>query len=78
MISVNTHEAKTRLSELLSRVESRQEPIVICRQGPRVVELIPWGRSRNPLLTSPRLKKVKFIEDPSLPLSEEEWPKALR
>ncbi len=74
MISVNTHEAKTRLSELLSRVESRQETIVICRNGTPVAELIPWGRSRNPLRTSPRLKNVKFIEDPSLPLSEEEWP----
>ena len=78
MISVNTHEAKTRLSELLSRVESRQETIVICRNGTPVAELIPWGRSRNPLRTSPRLKNVKFIEDPSLPLSEEEWPVARR
>ncbi|MBF0546841.1 MAG: type II toxin-antitoxin system prevent-host-death family antitoxin [Candidatus Riflebacteria bacterium] len=74
MISVNTHEAKTRLSELLSRVESNQETVVICRNGTPVAELIPWGKTKNPLLTSPKLKKVKFFEDPSLPLSENEWP----
>ena len=78
MISVNTHEAKTRLSELLSKVESNNETVVICRNGSPVAELLPWKKVKNPLRTSPKLKKVKFKEDPSLPLSEEEWPEAMK
>jgi prevent-host-death family protein len=42
MLSVNTHEAKSRLSELLARVETNQETVVICRNGKPVAELIPW------------------------------------
>lgn len=75
MITVNTHEAKTRLSELLLKVETNQETIVICRNGTPVAELVPWGKTKNPLRTSPKLRKVKFLEDPSAPLSEDEWPK---
>lgn len=78
MISVNTHEAKTRLSELISKVESLQETIIICRNGTPVAELSPCAKSVNPLRISPMLKKVKFIEDPSLPLSKDEWPEGIR
>jgi len=74
MISVNTHEAKTRLSELLMRVEQKHETVVICRNGTPVAELMPWARARNPLRQSPKLSKVGFSEDPSLPLSDSDWP----
>ncbi len=77
MISVNTHEAKTRLSELLAMVESMHETVVICRNGTPVAELLPWKKSKKPLQQSPKLKKVKFNEDPSLPLSKDEWALSL-
>jgi prevent-host-death family protein len=74
MITVNTHEAKTKLSELIAKVESEQETIVICRNGKPVAELIPWKRIKNPLKQNSRLKKIIFHEDPSLPLDETDWP----
>ncbi|MGA1825743.1 MAG: type II toxin-antitoxin system Phd/YefM family antitoxin [bacterium] len=74
MISVNTHEAKTRLSELLSKVEKQGERVIICRNGKPVAEVIPWEKGRNPLKQDPELKKVIFHDDPSLPLNEDEWP----
>jgi prevent-host-death family protein len=78
MITVNTHEAKTRLSELLAKVESEHETIVICRNGSPVAELLPWQKTKNPLHQSPKLKKVKFNEEPWLPLTENEWPSSQR
>ena len=78
MISVNTHEAKTRLSELLMKVEQQQESVVICRNGTPVAELMPWSKSANPLRQSPKLKQVVFHENPVLPLEEEDWPETSR
>ena len=78
MICVNTHEAKTRLSQLLVRVEKQHETVVICRNGVPVAELLPWHKNRDPLAQNPKLKKIKVNADPSLPLNEGEWPQALR
>ncbi len=73
MISVNTHEAKTRLSELLMKVEQKHETVVICRNGVPVAELSSWKKNQDPLRQNPKLKNVIFHEDPSLPLQEEDW-----
>jgi prevent-host-death family protein len=78
MIAVNTHEAKTRLSELLQKVEETGEAVVICRNGKPVAELVSWAEARNPLEHNPRLKGVVFHEDPTQPLTEDEWPDELR
>ena len=78
MISVNTHEAKTRLSELLSKVESQGETVIICRNGKPVAEVIPRRKSPDPMRQDPMLKKVVFHEDPSLPLAEDESQNDLR
>jgi prevent-host-death family protein len=74
MVMVNTHEAKTRLSELLARIEKKKETVVICRNGRPVAEIHPWLKKKDPFLQSPRLKKVVFHEDPSKPLDGSEWP----
>lgn len=74
MITVNTHEAKTRLSELLQQVEQQHDTVVICRNGRPVAELIPWSKSTDPLRQHPLLKNVVLHEDPVLPLSDDEWP----
>ncbi len=78
MISVNTHEAKTHLSELLSKVEKNHEIVLICRNGIPVAELSAWNKNKNPLAQDARLKKIKFYKDPSLPLDQEDWPQASR
>ena len=78
MISVNTHEAKTRLSKLLTLVEEKQEIIRICRNGKPVAELKPITEVPDPLIVHPKLKRVKFHEDPALPLSKDEWPEEYR
>jgi antitoxin (DNA-binding transcriptional repressor) of toxin-antitoxin stability system len=79
---VNTHEAKTRLSELLQRVE-RGERVRICRNGEPVAELRAIRRPRNRRTLKvgqldPILSKVIIHEDPVAPLSEEDWPDELR
>ena len=74
MISVNTHEAKTKLSELLSKIENEGEVIIICRNGKPIAEMQPWKKTKSPLRQSAALKKIVFEEDPALPLDDDEWP----
>lgn len=77
MITVNTHEAKTRLSELLQKVETEKERVVICRNGKPVAELHSWNSDHNPLRLNALLKNVVINEEPDLPLSADEWPQEL-
>ena len=78
MICVNTHEAKSKLSALLAAVEERGERIRICRNGKPIAELVPLPQIRDPLSPHPELSKVIIHEDPTLPLSTEEWPEEFR
>lgn len=74
MITVNVHEAKTKLSDLLRRVE-RGEVVVICRAGEPVVELRPMKRARSPLEVHPVLSKAT-TSDPDLllrPVDDPDW-----
>lgn len=66
---VNVHEAKTRLSELLARVE-RGEHVVIARAGKPVVHLIPVQprKLRTGLLDIGDIPDSFFFD----PLTEEE------
>lgn len=73
MITVNTHEAKSRLSALLSAVE-RGELVRICRNGKPVAELRPVVPTIDPLQQYPELMGIKFLEDPTLPLDSSDWP----
>lgn len=79
MVTVNTHEAKTRLSALLALVEEKGEKVLICRHGRPVAELSKAGRkkSRNRLATDPSLR-VQLNYDPAEPLAEEEFPTQLQ
>lgn len=78
MIKVNTHEAKTKLSYLLSKVETEHEKVKICRNGKPIAVLLPVGEIVNPLKKHKKLMGVKFHEDPTAPLDEEDWPEELR
>ena len=77
MISVNTHEAKTKLSALLAAVELRNETILICRNGKPVAELkAPTIRTiPDPLQTDPALKAL-FADgfNAMEPATAEDWP----
>jgi prevent-host-death family protein len=73
VITVNSEEAKTRLSELLMKVEQELEHVVICRNGRPVAELLPWKKSANPLRQCPKLKKIIFHESPVSALHKEDW-----
>lgn len=79
MYHVNTHEAKTRLSALLGRVERTREEITICRNGKPVAKLVPIDdQPPAPLCKNPRLGPIVFREDPCAPIDEEGWPEECR
>lgn len=79
MITVNMHDAKTRLSELVRQVEEKNEVIVLCRKGKPVAEIhaapvVPVNR----LQAHPDLAPTFINYDPTEPLSEDEWPAEYR
>jgi len=78
MVTVNTHEAKTRLSALLAAVEEDGEVVLICRHGKPVAELRALPEAKDPLSLHPQLSKVIFHEDPVAPLDPEDWPEAFQ
>jgi prevent-host-death family protein len=78
MIQVNTHEAKSKLSYLLSKVETENEKITICRNGKPIAYLVPIKTVDDPLKQNPKLKGVIIKEDLTLPLGNDEWPKEYR
>ena len=62
-VLVNVHEAKTRLSELLQKVE-RGEKVIIARNGTPVAELTALDTDKRPLRALGALKgKVSVPED---------------
>ena len=69
MKTVNVHEAKTKLSELLKRVEAGEE-VVIARAGKPVARLVPAARNSKPILGAAR-GLVKISDDFNDPLPEE-------
>jgi len=81
MMSVNMHDAKTRLSELVKAVEEQNEVIVLCRDGREVAEMRRRTKRRlvRDLAPYPRFR-VKLVRRyrPDEPLAEEEWPLDLR
>lgn len=78
MITVNMHEAKTRLSELVRAVEEDGELVVLCRGGEEVAEIRPRKgavRARRDLTPDPALRPTLAPGyDPAEPLSDTEWP----
>jgi len=81
MITVNMHEAKTRLSELVKAVEERNEVVVLCRDGRQVAEIRRLAKRRQVrnLTPDPRFR-VEFAPGyyPAEPLEDDEWPANLR
>lgn len=81
MITVNMHEAKSRLSELVKAVEEHGEKVVLCRHGKPVAEInrSPAKSGKfNRLKPHPTLSKIQINYDPTEPLQPDEWPEKLR
>jgi prevent-host-death family protein len=72
MQKLNIHEAKTRLSAVLQKVEQSGETFLICRHGKPLAELIPYKQPSR-LKYHPVLSKIKIKYDPTEDLSEDEW-----
>ena len=81
MITVNMHEAKTRLSELVKAVEEGNEVVVLCRDGREVAEIRRRVKRRHVRNLAPERRfTVEFAPGyrPTEPLSDDEWPEDLR
>ena len=81
MITINTHEAKTKLSALLTAVQEHGEVVLICRNGKPVAELrqpsqaSPISHSR---LTPDPVLAGRILYDPTEPATDDEWPQDAR
>lgn len=78
MKHVNLYEAKTKLSKLVASIEEVGEPIVLCRNGRPVADLVPHRKRGIQLKMDKGLMGAKFKGNPCFPLSEEDWPRELR
>jgi prevent-host-death family protein len=79
MITVNTHEAKTRLSELLAKVESGAETVTICRHGKPVANLQAIQEAAPRRLAASKRSLIPILRyDPCEPAASDEWPEANR
>ena len=83
MITVNMHEAKTRLSKLVKSVEEDGETVVLRRNGKPVAEIHRCGPiSATPirrLTPNPELKvTLARGYDPTEPATEEDWAEDCR
>ena len=81
MITVNMHEAKTRLSELVKAVEERNETVVLCRDGRAVAEIRRRVKKRAARRLTPHPRfRVELAPGyhPAEPLTDDEWPETLR
>ena len=47
MVTVNIHEAKAKLSDLVARVQDRHEKVIICRYGRAVAEIVPYRKGKR-------------------------------
>lgn len=79
MITVNIHEAKTRLSALLREIEEDNETVLICRAGKPVAELQRPRVRRvvDPLKMHPELMG-KILYDPTEAMDDKDWPEVNR
>ena len=80
MITVNMHEAKTRLSQLVAAAINGEE-VILCSKGEPRVRLVPMEAKPifRDLTPDPSLRPILAPGyDPAEPLSDDEWPSDLR
>ena len=71
MKTVNIHEAKTHLSQLLALIERTRDSIIICKHGVPVAELSPVKQGKR-IQTHADIKDIDILYDPIEP-TESEW-----
>lgn len=59
---VNTHEAKSRLSELIREAEQGIE-VIVARNGHPVAKIVPWTPNRTSRVSGAWAGQVAFGED---------------
>jgi antitoxin (DNA-binding transcriptional repressor) of toxin-antitoxin stability system len=62
---------------LLAEIEKHGKPIVICRNGKPVADLVPHRRAVS-LAADKKLGAIKIKYDPIEEASEADWPPAAR
>jgi antitoxin (DNA-binding transcriptional repressor) of toxin-antitoxin stability system len=77
MRTVDLEGPNPSLASLVAEAEQQGEAVHICRLGRPVAILRPLRANHDILRQDPRLKVI-FHEDPSLPLTDEEWPEEFR
>jgi len=77
MTLVTLQEAQTQLAALLDAVEATGEPVLICRHGKPIADLVPY-RQRSRLGPHPVMQRIRIDYDPTAPLAEDEWPEQSR
>jgi len=79
MITVNMHEAKTRLSELVTLIEEKHEVVRLCRNGKPVACIkAAAGNSQADRGFRSELAPLHLEGDLTAPITLEEWPADLR
>jgi len=78
MISVNMHEAKSRLSQLVAAAMKGEE-VILCSHGQPRVRLVALEGApalRRDLIAADPAHRVVFAEgyDPAEQLTQDEWP----
>ncbi len=68
-MQVNTHEAKTKLSELLKRV-SEGEEIIIARAGRPIARLVSYTHKPEKRIPGSAEGRVTIVDDFNEPLPE--------
>ncbi len=71
MKTVNIHEAKTRLSQVLMEIESG-ETYIICRNGKPIAQLTQYKPPKR-TAQDPVLSRIKIHYDPTEELQPDEW-----
>lgn len=72
MLVVNIHEAKTRLSSLLAKIEKENEEVLICRNGKPVADLRPH-KPKERLSKHPVMGNIQINYDPIEEMDKDEW-----
>jgi len=76
---VNTHEAKTHLSDLLAQVEKEGEVVRICRAGKPIAEMRAIPRATRRIgEPHPKYGAIKVRGDLTEPISDEDLPEDLK
>jgi antitoxin (DNA-binding transcriptional repressor) of toxin-antitoxin stability system len=83
MITVNMHEAKSRLSQLVKAIEEEGEIVILQRNGQPVAEIHrytpPADLPIRRLTPDPALRAILAPGfDPTEPATEAEWPEDCR